>query len=305
MTHTHTPGKHPHHDRPGHGPAPEDDTGLAEILDLDALLGAPVLTAALDAASAALGVAPQQIADLGAGTGTGTLALAARFPTARVHGLDASTGMLGRLGSAAVAAGVSDRVVTHLIDLDTDWPAALPGSLDLVWAALSLHHVSDPQAVLRQVFAALRPGGVLLVTEMTGDTVFEPADLGTGRADLGTRLVGALAARGYPVTAEWTTELGAAGFSPVERIESALTAASATATGARYLELLLTRNREILVDGFAAEDLLALDSAIAALSAGSLDLAVTSGRAVWAAVRPVAVPDAPGTNDVAGAESTR
>jgi len=288
MTHTHA---HAHHDRPGHGPAPEDADGLAELLDLDAALGAPVLAAALDAASDALGAAPGRVVDLGAGTGTGTLALAARFPDARIDSLDASPAMLDRLRAAAATRGVADRVQAHLVDLDGDWPAVLSGAADLAWAALSLHHVTDPARVLRQAWGALRPGGVLVVTEFTGSTSYEPADLGTGRDGLGERLVGALAARGYPVTAEWTAALTAAGFAPVERHEVAFAASASTTDGARYLALQLTMNRGRLTDDLTADDLAALDAAIASLDAGTSGITLTSGRALWIAVRP-GVPEA-------------
>lgn len=282
MTPTHTHEHHGQHSRPGHGPAPERDTGLAELLDLDAALGAPVLAVALDAASTALGAAPRSIVDLGAGTGTGTLALATRFPDARIHSLDASPGMLDRLRAAATAAQVADRVETHLVDLDGDWPAVLPSAADLAWAALSLHHVTDPAHVLRQAFGALRPGGVLVVTEMTGVTTYDPADLATGRDGL---LVGVLAAHGYPVTAEWTAALSAAGFAPVERREAAFTASARTTDGARYLALQLTFNRARLAQDLPAEDLAALDAAIAALEAETSKIALAFGRALWIAVR--------------------
>lgn len=286
MTHTHSPAHHLPDDRPGHGPAPEHDTGLAEILDLDAALGAPALAAALNAATNALGGTPHTIIDLGAGTGTGSIALATRFPRARVHGLDASPSMLDRLRAAAAARKVADRVETHLVDLDGDWPSALPGSVDLAWAALSLHHVTDPAQVLRQVFGVLRPGGVLIVTEFTGATTYDPDDLGTSSHGLGKRIVKALAAHGYPVSAEWTTALTAAGFSPVERLETALTASASTADGARYLQLQLTRNQAILADDLGANDRAGLEAAIAALTAGTSELGFSSGRAVWVAVRP-------------------
>ncbi|NAZ76904.1 methyltransferase [Kineococcus sp. T13] len=311
-THPHPPAhghEHGHahghaHGRPGHGPAPEHDTGLAELLDLDARLGAPVLAAALDAAAAALGTDPRSAVDLavdlGAGTGTGTLALAARFPGARVHALDASPAMLGRLGEAAAAARVADRVHPHLSDLDGDWPAVLPGAVDLAWAALSLHHVSDPGEVLRQVLGALRPGGVLVVVEMTGAGAHEPGDLGTGRAGLGARLTGALAAHGYPVTAEWTTALTAAGFAPVQRREVAFTASARTGDGARYLALQLARERARVAEDLPADDLAALDAAVAALQEGGSRLALTSARAVWTAVRPAA--DEPAADEPAADE---
>ncbi|WP_295697275.1 class I SAM-dependent methyltransferase [Lapillicoccus sp.] len=289
MTHPHTHEHHPHsgqHDRPGHGPAPEGDTGLAEILDLDAALGAPVMAAALDAASRALDAAPHSVVDLGAGTGTGTLALATRFPDAQIHSLDASATMLDRLGAVAASAGVADRVRTHLVDLDADWPDVVPGAADLAWAALSLHHVSDPARVLRQAWGALRPGGVLVVTEFTGATTYDPADLGTGRDGLGPRLVAVLAAHGYPVTAEWTADLGAVGFAPVERHETALTATGRTTDGARYLALQLSMNRARLTQDLSAADLAALDAAIASLEARTSEVVLSSGRAFWVAVRP-------------------
>lgn len=287
-THTH-PAHQDHADRPGHGPAPEHDDALAELLDLDAALGAPVMAAALDAAAHALGTAPASAVDLGAGTGTGTLALAARFPGVQVHSLDATASMLDRLGAAATAAGVADRVHTHLVDLDGDWPGVLEGSVDLAWAALSLHHVTSPPQVLRQAFGALRPGGVLVVTEMTRSTTYTPADLGSGRAGLGERLVGALAAHGFPVTAEWTNDLAGACFVPVERREISFTASARTPEGARYLALQLGRHRDRLADDLDPADLAALDGTLAALAAGTSELEVTSARAVWIATRPAGV----------------
>jgi ubiquinone/menaquinone biosynthesis C-methylase UbiE len=310
MTHTAAHSHASHHDRPGHGPAPEHDTGFAELLNLDAVLGAPVLELALDAASDALDTEPRTIVDLGAGTGTGSLALAARFTDAQIHSLDASSAMLDRLRGAAATAGVADRVEPHLVDLDGDWPAVLPGSVDLAWAALSLHHVTSPERVLQQVMQVLRPGGVLVVMEMTGITTFDPDDLGTGNEKLGNRVVEALAALGYPVTGEWTTELAEAGFATVQRFDTALTASALTHEGAHYLELNLSRSRGILsgdedadshgteshhqarhqarynADGFSAHDLAALDVAIAHLKAGTSKLGFASGRAIWVAVRP-------------------
>jgi ubiquinone/menaquinone biosynthesis C-methylase UbiE len=321
MKHTPDHSHRSHQNRPGHGPAPEHDTGLAELLDLDAVLGAPVLALALDAASGALGSEPGTIIDLGAGTGTGSLALAARFTDAHIHSLDASPAMLDRLRSAAATAGVADRVEPHLVDLDGDWPAILSGSVDLgsvdlgsvdlVWAALSLHHVTSPERVLQQVMHVLRPGGVLVVMEMTGTTTFDPDDLGTGNDNLADRLVSALTALGYPVTAEWTKELTEAGFSAVQRFDTALIASAHTVDGAHFLELNLTRNRGMLsgdedagphgtgsrgtgshhhgrqaTDDFNIEDLSALDAAIANLKAGASTLEFASGRAIWVAVRP-------------------
>jgi SAM-dependent methyltransferase len=292
MTHISIPGHHlphVHHlspGRAGHGPAPEHDADLAELLDLDAILGAAVLAQALSAAEVALGAPPARVVDLGAGTGTGTVAIATRFIGARIHSIDASPAMLHRLQLAAGAAAVSDRVETHCVDLDGDWPAVLPGSVDTVWAALSLHHVTDPAHVLSQAFETLRPGGVMVVTEFTDATNYEPSDLETGRAGLGPRVVSALAAHGYPVGAEWTTVLAVAGFAPIVRFEATFMASAEAESGARYLALQLAMNRSVVADSLPAEDLVALDSVAAALGSGASTVSVTSGRFIWVATRP-------------------
>ena len=291
---------HTHGDRPGHGPASEGDTTMAELLDLDAVLGSTVLAEALDAAAAALGHEPRSIADLGAGTGTGSLALATRFPGAQVHSLDATASMLDRLTASATDAGVGHRVTAHLVDLDGDWPAVLPEQVDLAWAALSLHHVTDPARVLRQAYGALRPGGVLVVTEMSGARL-DPADLGSGRDGLGDRVTAALASHGYPVTAEWTTALAEACFAPVERRETSFVASATTPDGARYLALQLSKNRDRTADDLSAEDLAALDTVILALAAGTSEVRTTSGRVFWVAVRPHAQADEAGAQPEVGA----
>lgn len=288
MTHAAQTPHHSHPDRPGHGPAHEHHAELAQLLDLDAALGEPVLAQAMDAASRALGSEPSAIVDLGAGTGTGTLALARRFPESRVHSIDASPGMLDHLRAASTAAGVADRVDAHLVDLDGDWPDALPTELDLAWAALSLHHVTDPDRVLRQAFDTLRPGGVLVVIEMSGATSYEPGDLGTHRPGLGERIVGTLAAHGYPVIADWTEPLASAGFAGVSRLEAELTVSAGTTDGARYLGLQFALNRALLSEDLGVDDIAALDTVIAALAAGGSDVTLASGRVIWTAVRPAA-----------------
>lgn len=301
-----TPAPPHHHAHRGHGPAPENDLDLAELLDLDAVHAAPFVQSALDAAALALARKPRVIVDLGAGTGTGTVALATRFPEARVLALDASARMLERVRASTSPSQLAARVETHLVDLDDDWTAVVSGHVDLAWAALSLHHTSSPARVLQQLFALLQPGGVAVVSEFTGATAYRPADLGTGRDGVGQRLVAALEGRGYPVTADWTEALAAAGFDPVDRHDASVDVSSQTVEGARFLELQMARTRHLLADDtdaadidaadidaddlaashLDADDLAAIDAAIDSVSSGGARLDYSSPRVFWVAVKP-------------------
>ncbi|SJM69334.1 Thioredoxin reductase [Frigoribacterium sp. JB110] len=226
------------------------------------------------------------VLDLGSGTGAGTVALARRFPHAQVHGLDLSTELLDRLTGAAAAAGVADRVHAHQVDLDEDWTNVVPSGVDVVWASLSLHHVADPLQVLRRALSVLRPGGVLVATEMRGSIALTPDDLGTGREGLADRVAEGLAALGYPSTADWTVPLAEAGFAPTQLELADLTVAGDSAEGAAYVATQISAWRNSLARWMSSEDLVALEAAKHEVSAGSSPVTATSGRAVWVAVRP-------------------
>ncbi len=199
---------HTHH---AHGPA---DPSLARMLDLDARilhghqreLTAWVRRLARDTAG-------RVVVDLGAGTGTGTVALAWRFDRAEVHAVDASAAMLDRVTERAVVDGLADRIRTVHADLDADWPALPPA--DLVWASLVLHEVADPAGLLARVHDGLAPGGLLAVVEMDGPPRFLPdrLDPALGRPGLADRLDGAVTHGGtggpsHPDWAPWLRDAG-------------------------------------------------------------------------------------------------
>ncbi|WP_435738151.1 class I SAM-dependent methyltransferase [Cellulosimicrobium sp. PMB13] len=260
-THAH----HDHQSHPGHagahadahggahaGAHPDDDA-CAEILELDALVFADLLTDVV-AHVAALAPSPTRtVVDLGAGTGTGTLALARAFPGAQVVAVDSSPVMLGRLRAAADAAGVGDRVRTVEADLDAGWPAT--GEADLVWASASMHHVADPDRVLRDACAALAPGGVVAVVEMTGTTPALPPSV--GRPGLEDRLAAAMTHAGWNQYPDWTPHLERAGFERVDRVE--IESSPATGPDAdRWVRTTLTRVHDHLVEHLAPEDVAAV-----------------------------------------------
>ena len=104
-------------------------------------------------------------ADLGAGDGAFTLALADLLgPSAQITAVDKDPGSLRRLASAAgTRPGTIETMVgdftrqLHLIDLDG------------VVMANSLHFVRDKSPVLTSVRDMLRPGGILIVVEYDAD----------------------------------------------------------------------------------------------------------------------------------------
>jgi SAM-dependent methyltransferase len=286
MSHGHA---HEHTDQ-GHQHSEGDDAQLAEILDLDAEVLHAYLDEVLTWAGEAAGREVRRAVDLGAGTGTGSLALARRFPSAEVVAVDASDTMLARVAEAARAAGLTGRVRTLHADLDAGWPG--PGDLDLAWAALSLHHVADPRRLLDQLHGALLPGGLLVVTEMATPSRFLPDDLGVGRPGLEARCHAALDAQPasfdrYP---DWDDALDAAGFVDVQRRTFSLTPTTPEPATGRYARAYLTRLRSHLADDLDAADLATLDLLLDDTSPHSLlrrdDLQVQGRRTGWLARRP-------------------
>ena len=107
-------------------------------------------------------------ADLGAGAGAFTLALAELIgPTGIIYAVDKDSSLLRQL---ARAMGLQFPAVTlHCVAGDFTLPLALP-ALDGIVMANSLHFVQRKEPVLRQVCSYLRPDGRLLLIEYNTDT---------------------------------------------------------------------------------------------------------------------------------------
>lgn len=99
-------------------------------------------------------LAPEEIWDLGCGTGQHAVALKRRWPEARVHGLDASADMLEH-------ARARDADIDWRLGDIAGWAPDLPA--DLILANASLHWLSDHEPLLRRLTDALAPGGVIAV----------------------------------------------------------------------------------------------------------------------------------------------
>ena len=98
--------------------------------------------------------APAEVYDLGAGAGNVTRLLKARWPRARVTGVDASEAML------AQAAAEASEIVWQRADLAT-WRPPRPASV--IYSNAALHWLGGHGRLFPELFAALRPLGVLAV----------------------------------------------------------------------------------------------------------------------------------------------
>ncbi|GAA4476361.1 hypothetical protein GCM10023094_16050 [Rhodococcus olei] len=269
---------HPHHGH-GHG---HDDAGLAETLDLDAEALGPVLDEVTRWASRFAPDEVRTVADIGAGTGTGTLALARRFAAADVVAIDRSETMLDRVRDAAVGRGLADRLRLVRADLDTGWPAV--GAVDVAWASSSLHEVADPDRLLREVRDTLTPGGLLVVVEMDGLPRFLPDSLGNG---LEARCHAVLSESGWNAHPDWRPHLERAGLEVADQRTFAVDRPAPT--NGRYARVFLARVRDFLADKLDAGDLATLDHLLSESNADSPlhseGLRIRGSRTVWAARR--------------------
>ncbi len=283
------PHRHDHHaDDPGQ----EDD--LAEMLDLDGLVHRNYLTAAITWVAGRTGDLPvHRVVDLGCGTGTATIELATAFPSATVLAVDSSDNHLARVTAKAQAAGATDRIATVQSDLDDPWP--IDGTVDVAWASLSLHHLSDPDRVLTDLVTALRPEGLIAVAEMDVLPRFLPDDLGIGRPGLEERVHATLtdrARRQLPALgSDWGARLAEAGFVSVTARDFTLDAEPPLPPAAGpYARLFLQRVRSQLIGTIGADDLRTLDALLDDDGPHGVlrrhDLRVRGARTIWLATTP-------------------
>jgi SAM-dependent methyltransferase len=286
--------RHQHESRHRHGAGEVDSAAMVELLDLDAEVMHSYLSDVVAWVHDLAADRPfRRILDLGCGTGAGGLALIRQFAAADLIAVDVSAQLLARLNAKARDLGVVDRIRTVEADLDGVWPTI--DAVDLVWASNSLHHMSDPDRVLGDVFATIRPGGLLAVAEVKSFPRFLPDDIGLGRPGLEARCHAAAAeARAHDLPHlgdDWGTRLRGAGFTiEGERTFTIDLPRPLPAATGRYAQASLRRVRSGLDGRLSADDLATLDALIDGDdSLGVLrrdDLTVRAARTVWVAGRP-------------------
>jgi ubiquinone/menaquinone biosynthesis C-methylase UbiE len=101
--------------------------------------------------------------EIGSGPGYQTAIIAEDYPEAEIVALEPSPDMV-RIATAYVAdKGLSERVRFVEGTVEDDALVAGLGTFDLVYSTFSLHHWTDPQRALRNLYGALASGGVMLI----------------------------------------------------------------------------------------------------------------------------------------------
>ena len=97
---------------------------------------------------------PRSVYDLGAGAGNVTRLIAARWPEARIVGIDGSAEMLAK------AAAEAPQIEWRQADL-ASWRPERPA--DVIYSNAALHWLDEHERLFPSVFAGLARGGVLAV----------------------------------------------------------------------------------------------------------------------------------------------
>lgn len=112
---------------------------------------------------------PQKVLDIACGTGDFSLQIAVQsHPDTLVTGLDLSRGMLDVMEKKISVAGLSNKVKTIQGNCET-----LPfddNVFDVVTIAFGIRNVERRKAALTEILRVLRPGGTLLILELSVPT---------------------------------------------------------------------------------------------------------------------------------------
>lgn len=102
------------------------------------------------------------IADLGAGTGNYSLAIASKFPKANVLHIDNNEGMNARTTEKRMEMGLDNH---RILDQSIEEVDIQPGSLDALISIHALYAFPNPQEVLKKAFSWLKPGAPAILVD--------------------------------------------------------------------------------------------------------------------------------------------
>ena len=113
----------------------------------------------------------QRILEIGPGPGRLLIPAAERVqPDGEAVGIDIQPGMVARLKERAEKAGIDNLTV---ILGDATEPHVDEATFDLVFLVTTLGEIPNRAAAIRESFKALKPGGLLSITELFGDPHYQ------------------------------------------------------------------------------------------------------------------------------------
>lgn len=117
---------------------------------------------------------PAHVADFACGVGWASLAVAAAYPKAIVHGFDLDESSIEIATKNAAERGLSDRVTFEVRDIAE---STFEGGYDLVVVIEAVHDLSRPVEALKSIHKVLAPGGSAIVAdENVADVFTAPGD---------------------------------------------------------------------------------------------------------------------------------
>jgi SAM-dependent methyltransferase len=144
--------------------------------------------------------APLQLADIGCGTGASTLLLARLLRHAHITAVDRLPEFLDVLQARARHQGVAEAITPSACSMDS-LPFA-EGQLDVIWSEGAIYNIGFARGIA-EWRRFLKPGGLLVVSEITWTTASRPADLQRHwqteypEIDLASTKIGQLEQHGY------------------------------------------------------------------------------------------------------------
>ncbi len=142
------------------------------------------VTRRLDERLIMMKLAPALILDAGCGTGQALSLLQARYPNARLVGLDLAENMLKRAQASLPQPGVFARLravvglsqntcPVTMVCGDIEHLPLAHNSLDMVWSNLALQWVGELEAAFRGIRRVIKPDGLFLFSTFGPDTLKE------------------------------------------------------------------------------------------------------------------------------------
>lgn len=199
----------------------------------------------VDRVLAGLDLSGKRVLDLGCGAGGITLHIARTHHPAEITGFDVELPVIEVARRAADLAGLSHQV--SFVQAAPGKLAFVDDSFDIIFSKDALVHVADKEAIFRDIFRVLKPGGVFAASDWLTSHDGEPSlemkdylaaeDLSFGMASA-VRYLSAMRGAGFEKTKaesrnEWYREVARQEFA---RLQGPLHATAVKAVGNAYVE---------------------------------------------------------------------